>query len=293
MHLAVRLRTLSETQGYVSWIKDALQLCHQLVKCNRFMEANNYITTALTVNEAYKAEQYFQKFFLSLDVVEEKIDMTSFLVSIIEYCRVFLFSLATRLLRLEKNSVNNDLILKYPTKSKNHVLQRLLLFDEMEVRNLFPNVDIQPIMSGDVLGYDDAYKLFLYILSEFNRRNLFDPSKGIESDMTFKAEITSAFKYISLFEKNTASRISLQKRQVEILSEAVTTKIYSTYPRLLKCLQIQLAIGYSILIDEKLESLEEAQLVGTPQRHAIMCEIDSLVEKALSTLKMYKSTHVE
>ncbi|XP_032662773.1 KIF-binding protein-like isoform X2 [Odontomachus brunneus] len=291
--LVAEFKRLPQTTNYLKWIEKASILCECLLKYNRFIEAENHLIIMWYVKKIYIDKKYKeikdrrQEYSLEISKLNKESNIAMYYIS--EYTVRYLLALmhlsAQRLLRLEKvtDSESDNL----PSNSKGRTMPNLLLFHKTELENPIRNND-KLMTIPYITDYNTAYKNFTIVLKcAYNWLSYVKSTMDIKKFTQFTLNISNAYKYMALYEQDTASQILLQNQRIDILSSAIQV-ISLEHLSMLKYLWLQLAFTYSTVINIKFEHLETIHPLYMPQKHnTIMLEINNLLKNALINLNMY------
>lgn len=289
--LTAEWHKLPETKEYFEWIEKAMKLCIYLLIHNCFKEAKYYILIGiyLQTNFIDKECKCTKKEKKSWHVCKRcKQTVVAFKLLIIhqgKYGLMLLRKSAERLLRLEKDddSEVNKLKLEDP-RLEEEFFHKLIIKIEEECS--IPNKYIKR-KAKYISNYEEAQLIFLDILHMFNHSGIHN-DRDIKTYENIILDTCKAYKYIALFEKDTAILVLFQKQRIEILINAINF-IHWTGHKVSKYLRLQLAIAYSALISIKFENLESAYLLSTTSSHNndVAVEIANLLENGLENLCLY------
>ncbi|XP_032662848.1 uncharacterized protein LOC116840351 isoform X1 [Odontomachus brunneus] len=290
--LVAEWHRLPQTKTYFKWIDRAITLCYHLLMYNCFKEAQYYFTVAIYLRVIYfdrkcNCIRKKETFIKVCEWCNQSIAMVPLFARYQVKHAITLFrKSAERLLSLKRDNVSDNLKLEDFTKSKDQFLQELLLFSGVENEYLVPR-EFKMVMSEYISDYNNAQQIFSRILNLLYGMGIVFNKGDIKIYENIVLDICKAYKYMALFEKDTSSRILLQRRRAEILCDTIVFIRLRTH-NVPKFFLLQLAIIYSTLIDIKFENLDTDYLLFTPLSHNnLISEINDLLNEGLTNLFFY------
>ncbi|XP_032662759.1 KIF-binding protein-like [Odontomachus brunneus] len=293
--LVDELNYLQTPENCIQWIEMAMSVCSNLITCNRFAEAKNYIEQSYVVQAALYTKYVDSKkkglsSKTSIIFTQYITMMKLIMLCYLRYAATLICQSVKRLLRLEKNidSKTNISITKKLSKSEGRASRRLLLFYQ-NVEEYFNTNSYHAIPFTYILKYNEAQKQFVKILNVIYNSGLhLHFVEEVNFCIQTKLYVSNMYKYMAFYEKDTATQFLLRKRRAEILETSANIIRNTNDVKLLRFLWLQLTIAYSTLIDMKLEDIEAASLSYLSQRHdTFVGEINVLVSKSLIFLQKY------
>lgn len=290
--LATSIYTLSSKgiEESVTWIKVAMSLSDYFLMFRRFREAKDHLTVASFVKKLYIDNKYNyaanNNSLLDMSICEQyKTISMLFAIHWAKFGIALLRTSAARLPCLEEDHNFNYSESRYPTKSQKNTLPKLLF---TEIRKEYPVIDMcdVPLQDKYLSDYSGAKEVFLFVLKLLTDASTCNnPEKDMMAFTTIIKCTYKAYRYMAFYEHDLNDRVILQKRSMEILSDA-GLKLKSS--KELRYLWLQLAIAYSMLIDTELENMEAMPYLL--EHDTIVADIGSLVEKGLKNLQLYMNS---
>lgn len=291
--LVAEWHRLPKTKTYFEWINKAITLCYHLLMYSRFKEAQYYFTIAIYLKTVYLDQKCNcirkeKTFFKVCEWCNQSIAAIPLLgIYQIKHAIMLFRKSAERLLWLKKGNDSDNLKLEHLTESiKEQFLQKLLLLSGVEEEYSISR-EYKVMKSEYISNYNHAQEMFSRILNLLYNIKINFNEKDIKTYKNIILDTCRAYKYMALFEKDTANQILLQRRRAEVLYDAIAF-IHSTTRNIPKYLALQLAITYSTLIDIKFENLDTTYLLFVPSSHNnVITEIDDLLDRGLTNLLFY------
>ncbi|XP_011139264.1 uncharacterized protein LOC105183085 isoform X2 [Harpegnathos saltator] len=295
MLLAVEYSKLTKTKAYFAWIERALKLCDYFLTLPCLKEAeyhilaiahvkSYYIDYLINFNKSIKEQESCTEKTISSEATLYEQNRSTFILFTIYQARwgiMLLRRSAERLLRLEKDA-------NFETSCLEDMPRALRLCNEIEEKCININV-FYKMENKYLLNYTCARKTFVSVMRLLYDSkltlNLIEDTKALFS---IALNICKAYKYMALYEKKAKSQFISYKRRIEILCHIVGIINRRENRKLLKFLQLQIAISFSNLIEHQIENIRgcSPSYVMSPYK-LIDNDIDNGVKRSLECLQIY------